>query len=195
MLVFVASLVSFLVLTYLVKIGATRGFDLALGHFVQSFTFLKQISDTVMYSGWGPWLYLWTGAVFLFFILTKRFLAAGIFILLYAIDTFTFFSLANLINRPRPTSAELFVVFPLNIGGYPSGHVLLVSMVFLFLMVVVQKPWVIILGITLMAITGIGRIYSGQHFPTDIIGAYLLAPVLIIPLKNLYFWLIKLWSL
>ncbi|MCL4397422.1 phosphatase PAP2 family protein [Patescibacteria group bacterium] len=179
-------LAAFIWLTVTVNSGATLGWDLSIGRAVQKYTFLSAPSYAVMYSGWAPWLFLWLGAVLLALILTRKWRAIVFLLLLSILDVVGFLFHITIINRPRPTPAQLHVFFPLPLSSYPSGHVLLTSLVFIFVAAVYRKRWVTLLAIIIMAAVGLGRIYSGQHFPTDILGGYLLAGVVIIPVIALY---------
>ena len=85
-------------------------------------------------------------------------------------------------HRQRPT-AELVNVFRvLNDYSFPSGHVLLFTVFLGFLMFLIYtltpRSWgrtgsLIVLG-ALVALVGVSRIYLGQHWPSDVVGAYLL---------------------
>jgi membrane-associated phospholipid phosphatase len=86
------------------------------------------------------------------------------------------------VRRQRPT-AELVNVFRiLNDYSFPSGHVLLFTVFLGFLMFLIytltRRCWartcgMIALG-ALIALVGVSRVYLGEHWPSDVLGAYLL---------------------
>jgi undecaprenyl-diphosphatase len=101
------------------------------------------------------------------------FAAGGVTILGAAIKLF--------VQRARPTSDLVNVFSPLNDYSFPSGHVLVFTaflgfLCFLFF-TLTPHSWQRILGIVVMigliVLVGISRIYLGQHWPSDVLGAYL----------------------
>jgi membrane-associated phospholipid phosphatase len=85
---------------------------------------------------------------------------------------------AMVINRPRPSAELVHVIRHTGSGSYPSGHVAFFSW-FLILLVLclavgrLPKPIVVALWIIaafLLAAVCIGRIYMGEHWPSDVLG-------------------------
>ena len=127
------------------------------------------------------------------FIFKKR--VASIFILLISfIDMVLFLTLSKIISRPRPDESLIHVDFHISAGGFPSGHVLLYTIILGFLIylsyISIKSIWIktTIISIFLLFIflVGIARIYSGQHWPSDVLGAYLLSIITIVPIIKLY---------
>lgn len=100
------------------------------------------------------------------------------------------------VYRPRP-SADLINVFAqLPSSGFPSGHTLEFATLggFLaFLTYTLLKPSVV-RGIILAAlgalilVMGLSRIYQGQHWFSDVMGAYLFGSLWLIATIRLYRW-------
>src|SRR5690349_440921 len=93
----------------------------------------------------------------------------------------------GLIQRPRP-SIDLVDVFQvLNSYSFPSGHVMFYTTVFGFVWYVIYKLLkrslirsllLTLIGIFILLV-GISRIYLGQHWASDVLGAYLLGGFLL----------------
>ena len=102
----------------------------------------------------------------------------------------------GLIQRPRP-SVDLVDVFQvLNSYSFPSGHVMFYTIVFGFtwyLVYTLLKPSLLrsvllgILGVFILFV-GVSRIYLGQHWASDVLGAYLLGSVMLTGVVFFYQW-------
>ncbi len=89
----------------------------------------------------------------------------------------------NIVKRPRPNHIRL-----IKQGGfsYPSGHAMISIAVYGLLFYFVQKKienkaiknaLSVLLG-TIILLIGVSRVYVGVHYPSDIIGGYLLALII-----------------
>ena len=101
-----------------------------------------------------------------------------------------------LVHRPRPGADLVHVVQQLNDPSFPSGHVLLYTAFFgflLFLAYMLLKPsfsrtfLLVILG-SLVALVGLSRIYLGNHWASDVTGAYLLGSLWLALSVAIYRW-------
>jgi undecaprenyl-diphosphatase len=101
-----------------------------------------------------------------------------------------------LVDRPRPDAVLVNVIEKLADSSFPSGHVLFyVSFVgFLwFLAFTLLKPsWRRTLALWLfgatVALGGLSRIYLGEHWPSDVLGAYLLGSLWLALTIAVYRW-------
>ena len=101
-----------------------------------------------------------------------------------------------LVDRPRPDAVLVNVIEKLTDSSFPSGHVLFyVSFVgFLwFLAFTLLKPgWRRTLALWLfgatVALGGLSRIYLGEHWPSDVLGAYLLGSIWLALTIAVYRW-------
>ena len=100
------------------------------------------------------------------------------------------------IRRPRPTIDLVNVFGVLNSYSFPSGHVMFYVGFYGFLWFLVytllKRSWrrtllLIFLG-SLIALVGISRIYLGQHWPSDVLGAYLLGGLTLVAILQFYRW-------
>ncbi len=105
---------------------------------------------------------------------------AGIFVLIPILKAF--------IARARPDVVEALTVA--KSASFPSGHTLRSAIVLFllawFLKNKTDKNIYLIICYVFILITGISRIYLGVHWPSDVIGSWLIATTW------LYFWLPKL---
>ena len=99
-----------------------------------------------------------------------------------------------LVNHPRPTSALVQVFATENGSGFPSGHALFAA-VFLGLMAYLiithlHKRSLRVLSfagfLMLILLVGASRVYLGVHWPSDVLGGYLVGAVFLAVLIWLY---------
>jgi undecaprenyl-diphosphatase len=106
------------------------------------------------------------------------------------------FTIKEWIQRPRPTIDLVDVFRILDSYSFPSGHVMFYIGFFgflWFLVYVLLKPsfrrtlLLIILG-SLITLVGVSRIYLGQHWASDILGATLLGGLILVFILQFYRW-------
>lgn len=101
-----------------------------------------------------------------------------------------------IVLRPRPTPELVNVFAQLNSPGFPSGHVLSVTAYggfLVFLIYTLLKPtWWRTLMLTLVlvqiSLMGLSRVYMGQHWFSDALGAYLLGSLWLALTIRFYRW-------
>ncbi len=101
-----------------------------------------------------------------------------------------------LIERPRPSPDLVHVLTQLHDYSFPSGHVLFYTSFFGFLMFLaytllkrsVARSLLLVLFGGLIALVGPSRVYEGEHWPSDVLAAYLLSSVWLFMVVYLYRW-------
>lgn len=96
----------------------------------------------------------------------------------FALTLFVNTTLKEWIGHPRPFDFDPRVVSDGEAGfGLPSGHAQLVVVFWGILASRVGRPWFWVLAVLIMFWMGFSRIYLGVHFPTDVLGGWLLGGV------------------
>jgi membrane-associated phospholipid phosphatase len=99
-----------------------------------------------------------------------------------------------IVQRHRPTADLVNVFSVLNDYSFPSGHVLLFTVFLGFLLFLIYtlspRSWGRTSGLgvlgALIALVGLSRVYLGQHWPSDVLGAYLLGSLWLVLTVFLY---------
>jgi membrane-associated phospholipid phosphatase len=183
----ICAMVVFGILAVIAKAWAYSAFDVKITHAVQTF-----------HAGWFDALMravTWIG-----FLPQGLLIVAGILLLLYARglkwemvmtgasvmgSSALGFGLKALIARPRPSADMVIVVKQLGDSSFPSGHVLFFTTLFGFVSflayTLLKHSWwrtlLLVLLLGLVGMIGPSRIYVGEHWASDVVGAYLLGSV------------------
>jgi membrane-associated phospholipid phosphatase len=82
----------------------------------------------------------------------------------------------NLAAQPRPFQYDDRVrrLVRAGGGGFPSGHTQGAVVVWGYLASVLKRPWAWVAAGLLMILIPLSRMYLGVHFPTDLLGGYLM---------------------
>jgi undecaprenyl-diphosphatase len=162
-------------------------FDVPVIRAIQSIN--SPLLDTFTYAvnwiGFPPQSnFIFGSMIFALFVFKKRWEAAG---LLFAAagSASLWFLLAPMIHRPRPSPDLVNVAAQIGHGSFPSGHVLNLTatlgfLLFLFYTQLRPSWWrTVLLVLFAIPVAGIGfsRLYAGQHWPSDVLGGYLLGTI------------------
>jgi undecaprenyl-diphosphatase len=186
------------VLTFLVKTIQSFPIDLVITEGIQSINFAPFGSLMIAISWLGFWpqsglITLTIVVVILFYGLQWEALSA---ILAAILTTAVNVLVKDLIQRPRPSNPIIHVLARLTDFSFPSGHVMYYIGFYGFvgfLVFTLLKPSLlrtVLLYIVggLIGLVGISRIYEGQHWASDVLGAYLLGTLALIGIIMLYRW-------
>lgn len=102
----------------------------------------------------------------------------------------------TVVNRPRPASDLVDVYTTLSTHSFPSGHVMFAVGLFGFLLylafALLKHTWLrtalIVLFAALIALMGLSRVYLGEHWASDVLGAYLLGMPGLALAVSVYHW-------
>ena len=180
-------LISFIFLTYLVVNDQTTNFDNAIYNFIFNrnnildfyFINITKLANTI------PVICI--VIVLLLLIQDKTRYILGIATITTVLSNQ---GIKHLIQRVRPEHIKL-----IKQGGYsyPSGHTMISIALYGFIIYYVLKhieniylKIILVILLTLLIISiGLSRIYLGVHYPTDVLGGYLLSiPILILVIKG-----------
>lgn len=154
------------------------------------------VEDAVQATNWGPLaltfpIFTWIGDAKGFVIEIGIFVAvlvlnrgAWIFAAAATLTGGWYEAVSHLIVRPRPTAAQVLHVFETpGASSYPSGHSMFIVTLTVVLMVCLgyrylprrlyPAGWTLV--VLIVAANGIARMYTGAHWPTDVLGGVLIA--------------------
>ena len=193
-----AAVGAFAVLTFLVKTTPSFPIDLAIERALQSINspIFAALMSFISWPGFSPQSFIISAlivvAIYMFGLKWEAITALIAALLPPLVNVLV----KDWIRRPRPTIDLVNVFGVLNSYSFPSGHVMFYVGFYGFLWFLVytllKRSWrrtllLIFLG-SLIALVGISRIYLGQHWPSDVLGAYLLGGLTLVAILQFYRW-------
>lgn len=172
--------------------------DLTLAREVQSWQqpWLVALFGAVSWIGFPPQSNLEFGLIILGLALVGRRWEAAMALFAAAGSAGLWFLIAPLVQRPRPSPDLVRVAQVIPWGSFPSGHVLNLTAFFGFLFFLawtlarpspLRAVALLVCG-GLVVLIGPARVYSGQHWPSDVLGGYLLGGLWLAITIHLYHW-------
>ncbi len=197
---FVAAAIALAALSLMVHAAGPLPIDLAAAHAVQSVQagWYDIMMRLVGEPGYPPQVYVVVAWIVLVLWLTglrweavsEVFATVGIGVVGLVIKI--------LVNRPRPTPDLIHVIQSLDNGkmSFPAGHVesfvAIIGFLWFLSFTLSRNPWVRTISLfifgEMIALIGISRVYTGEHWMTDAIGGYLLGSLWLILTVWLYQW-------
>jgi membrane-associated phospholipid phosphatase len=114
------------------------------------------------------------------------------------------FIINGLVARPRPVGGEIQVIANIGLHSYPSGHVSQVASFYgflLYLSIRARKSnrtwppltlWLLVVQaicVYFLVFIGPSRVLQGEHWPSDVLGSYLVGGLWLALMIALYHWL------
>jgi membrane-associated phospholipid phosphatase len=188
----------FALLTFLVKTTPSFPIDLAITQNIQSidFLFFDEFMVLVSWPGFLPQSFLLSALVaFIIYALGLRWEAVTASVAAFLPPIINVL-IKEYIRRPRPTVDLVDVFRVLDSFSFPSGHVMFYVSFFGYLWFLVftllKKSWrrtLLLISFSIpILFVGISRIYLGQHWASDVLGAYLLGFLILVGIITFYRW-------
>ncbi len=123
----------------------------------------------------------------------------AIFVLLTLSADVVNVAVKEMVGRQRPGPGSVEVLWSGDASSFPSGHVthFVVFYGFLFFLVwtEMRPSWrrtalLAVFGF-LVALVGVSRVYVGAHWPSDVLGGYLIGGLLLAGLIRIYVWAVS----
>ncbi len=195
-LIFVAS--AFAVLTYYVKTMPSFAIDLQITKAIQliNFPFFASFMSLVSWPGSGPQLVLITALILLLIYSFGLHWESVMALVAASFSLGINLIIKDLIQRPRPTSDLVNVFAKLTDSSFPSGHVMFYLgfygfmgfLAFSLLKPSLKRSFLLAFFGGLVVLVGASRIYLGQHWASDVLGAYLLGSLTLEAYIQIYLW-------
>jgi len=189
---------SFAVLTFLVKTMPSFSTDLQITQFIQliNIPFFALFMSLISWPGFLPqsMIIIALAALLLYKLGWKW--ESLMMLFAAAFSTGVNVLVKDLIQRPRPTAGMVNVISTLTSYSFPSGHVMFYLGYFgfvAFLIFSLLKPsrkrsLLLVLLCSLIILIGPSRIFLGQHWASDVLGAYLLGSLTLVVIIQFYRW-------
>jgi membrane-associated phospholipid phosphatase len=191
-------IIAFAILTVLVKRTAFFPIDLKITRFIQSMDYpvVTSIMNIVSWVGYAPQSFIFPGIIIiLLFALGLHW--ESLVCLVTAVSEELFNLLIKIIiHRPRPSVSLVRVYETLGSYSFPSGHVMFYTcffgfigfMVFTLLKPSWKRTLLLIVAGSQVLLIGVSRVYLGEHWASDAVGAYLLGSIILAAIIQFYRW-------
>jgi len=191
-------LVAFGILTFLIVTMPSFSVDLRITSGLQSITnpIFAGLMTVISWVGYSPQSFILSAVIVIFLFIFGYYWEGTVSLAVAAIVPILNLLAKTLIHRARPSGDLVNVVNQLSGYSFPSGHVMFYTgfLGFIcFLTYILIKPsWIRTLLLAAFGshvfLVGISRIYLGNHWASDVFGAYLLGGACLIGSILFYRW-------
>ena len=189
---------AFAVLTFLVKTMPTFAIDLQIARAVQAIHFpsFALLMNLVSWPGFGPQDVIIAGLIILLIYAFGLHWEAVMALIAAIFTTAINVLVKDLVQRPRPTPNLVDVFAKLSSYSFPSGHVMFYLgffgfiwfLVFTLLKPSMKRSFLLVFFGILIVLVGVSRVYLGEHWPSDVLGSYLLGSLTLAVIIQFYLW-------
>lgn len=189
---------AFTLLTFMVKTTPSFPIDLQITHTIQSINspLFSAIMNLISWPGFSPQSFIIPALIALAIYTLGLHWESLTSLVAALLPSVINVLVKDLIRRPRPTVNLVHVFRILDSYSFPSGHVMFYVGFFGFLWFLIftllrhSLPRMLMLGLlgSLILLVGISRIYLGQHWASDVLGAYLLGGLTLAAILQFYRW-------
>ena len=188
----------FALLTFLVETTPSLPIDLQITRAIQTIDspIFAVLMRLISWPGFLPQSVLIILLIAFTFYMYRLRWESGLSLLTALISGVTNQSVKYMIQRPRPASDLVDVFERLASYSFPSGHVMFYVTFFGFVWYViytvlnrsVQRSLLLTFFGALIILVGVSRIYLGQHWASDVLGAYLLGSLILVGIIVFHQW-------
>ena len=185
-------------LTFLVKTTPALAIDLTISNAIQTINLpiFAILMTAVSWPGFSPQSMILAGLIILLIYILGLHWEAVMALVAAVFSTGINLLVKDLVQRPRPAASSVNVIDILNSYSFPSGHVMfylgffgfLGFLAFSLLKPSIKRTVLLVVLAIPIALIGISRIYLGQHWASDVLGAYLLGSLTLVVIIQLYRW-------
>jgi membrane-associated phospholipid phosphatase len=189
---------AFGVLTFLVQTTPYFAIDLQITQAIQliNFPFFASLMTMVSWPGFGPQSAIITGLIVLLIYGFGLHWESMMTLIAAVFSTGINILVKDLVQRARPTADLVNVIATLNSYSFPSGHVMFYLgffgfvwfLAFSLLKASLKRSLLLVFFGGLIVLVGLSRIYLGQHWVSDVLGAYLLGSLTLVVIIQFYRW-------
>jgi membrane-associated phospholipid phosphatase len=173
-------------------------FDLTISHDVQAYHpgWLDMATNALSWTGFPPQSDVLFGAVVVMLVALGHRWAAATEVLAAIGSGGLYLLLQQIVGQPRPSADLVQVAGPIQLSGFPSGHLATFAAVFGFLAFLGYRGlnpsamrWlpVVLVGV-LLTLMSFARVYAGQHWPSDVLAGCLLGALWLTVIIRIYSW-------
>jgi membrane-associated phospholipid phosphatase len=189
---------AFAILTFLVKTTPSFAIDLQITQTIQLINFppFETLMIIISWPGFFPQSMIIAGLLALLIYGFGLHWEAVMTLVAALLSTGINLLVKELIQRPRPHAGSINVFGILNSYSFPSGHVMFYIgffgfigfLAFTLLKPSIKRGLILVVFGSLILLIGISRIDLGQHWASDVLGAYLLGSLTLVVIIECYLW-------
>jgi undecaprenyl-diphosphatase len=173
------------------------GTELDLQQWIRPHKTITDIMDLASTISWPIQAAIIVAVIAVTFMVLRRWLDALVVLLLPGIANGTNYLISQAVHRPRPSDHGLYIAQHISVSySFPSGHVLhgvvfFGFLLFLSFLLFRPAPWlwpVRILLLLLILDMGPSRLLEGEHWPSDVVAAWVFGIFWILLAIHVYTW-------